>query len=57
MKGKLFPKINQKQASRQHLEAFMLMATQPDMLKMLESENIIDGVAEKSQLLQRLLIE
>ena len=39
--------------SQQHLEAFMLMATQPDVLKMLNC----DGAAERSDLLQKLLIE
>lgn len=43
--------------SQQHLEAFMLMATQPDVLKMLNCEKVIDGVAERSDLLQKLLIE
>lgn len=43
--------------SQQHLKAFMLMATQPDVLKMLDGDKIIDGVAEKSELLQKLLIE
>ena len=42
--------------SQQHLEAFMLMATQTDVLQMLDSEKIIDGVAEKSELLQKLLM-
>lgn len=63
MREKLFdPEIHQKQAqglslSQQHLEAFMLMATQPDVLKMLDCDKIIDGIAEKSKLLQKLLIE
>ena len=35
----------------------MLMATQPDVLKMLDGDKFIDGVAEKSELLQKLLIE
>ncbi|XP_034051779.1 uncharacterized protein LOC117532559 [Gymnodraco acuticeps] len=43
--------------SQQNLESFMLMATQPDVLKMLDSDQIIDGVAEKSELLQKLLIQ
>lgn len=43
--------------SQQHLEAFMLMATQQDVLKMLDSEDIIDGVAEKSELLQKSLLQ
>ncbi|XP_060781697.1 uncharacterized protein LOC132889330 isoform X2 [Neoarius graeffei] len=43
--------------SQQHLEALMLMATQQDVLKMLDSEDIIDGVAEKSVLLQKLLLQ
>jgi hypothetical protein len=34
----------------------MLMATQTDVLQMLDSEKIIDGVAEKSELLQKLLM-
>ena len=60
---KLFnTKIHQGQAqehslSQQHLEAFMLMATQQDVLKMLDSDDIIDGVAEKSELLQKLLLQ
>jgi len=37
--------------SQQRLEAFMLMATQTDVLQMLDSEKIIDSVAEKSELL------
>lgn len=43
--------------SQQHLEAYMLMATQPDVLKMLDCDQIIDGIAEKSDLLKKLLIE
>ena len=34
----------------------MLMSTQTDVLRMLDSEKIIDGVAEKSELLQKLLM-
>lgn len=43
--------------SQQQLEAFMLMATQQNVLKMLNSDKIIDGVAEKCELLQKLLIQ
>ena len=42
--------------SQQHLEAFMLMSTQTDVSWILDSEKIIDGVAEKSELLQKLLM-
>lgn len=34
---------------------FMLMAAQTDVLQMLDSEKIIYGVAEKNELLQKLL--
>lgn len=35
----------------------MLLATQPDVLRMLDTDAIIDGVAEKSELLRKLLLE
>jgi len=42
--------------SQEHLEAFMLMATERDILFSLESDVIIDKVAEKSELFSRLLL-
>ena len=43
--------------SQQHLEAFMLMATdRHDHIMALGSDWVIDGIAERSELLQKLLI-
>ncbi|RXN24547.1 hypothetical protein ROHU_022155 [Labeo rohita] len=42
--------------SQEHLEAFMLMATERDMLFSLDSDVIIDTVAEKSELFTKLLL-
>lgn len=41
--------------SNDHLEAFMLMATEKEILMALDTDVVIDKVAEKSELLQRLL--
>lgn len=58
MQAKLFyAEIYQKAAhSQQHVKAFMLMGTKTDVLQMLNSETIIDSVAEKSKVLQELLM-
>lgn len=42
--------------SQEHLEAFMLMSTEKDILCSLDSEVIIDKVAEKSELFSKLLL-
>lgn len=42
--------------SQDHLEAFMLMATERDILLNLDAERIIDKVAEKSELLRKVLL-
>lgn len=42
--------------AQDHLEAFMLMATEKDILMGLDNDGIIDKVAEKSGLMRRLLI-
>lgn len=42
--------------SQQQLEAFTLMATERDVLMALDSDLVIDGIAERSELLQKLLI-
>ncbi|KAI2665801.1 Zinc finger MYM-type protein 1 [Labeo rohita] len=42
--------------SQEHLEAFMLMATERDILFSLDSDVIIDKVAEKSELFTKLLL-
>ncbi|KAJ8346852.1 hypothetical protein SKAU_G00282530 [Synaphobranchus kaupii] len=43
--------------SQQHLEAFMLMATEREVLMALDSDLVIDAVAERSELLRKLLIQ
>lgn len=40
----------------EHLEAFMLMATEKEILMRLDSDDVIDRVAEKSKLLRNLLL-
>ena len=42
--------------SANKLEAFMLMATEKDILMSLDTDVIIDRVAEKSDLMKRLLL-
>lgn len=42
--------------SASKLEAFMLMATEKDILMSLDTDTVIDRVAEKSELLQKLLL-
>ena len=42
--------------SQKHLEAFMLMATEKDVLMTLDTDAVIDRVAEKSALLTKMLI-
>lgn len=42
--------------SQEHLEAFMLMSTEKDILCSLDSDVIIDKVAEKSELFSKLLL-
>lgn len=42
--------------SQEHLEAFMLMATETDILFSLDSDVIIDKVAEKTELFTKLLL-
>lgn len=42
--------------SQDHLESFMLMATEKDILMILDLDEIIDKTAESSELLQRHLI-
>lgn len=39
--------------SQEHLEAFMLMATEKDILMALDTDMVIDGVAQKSVLLRK----
>ncbi len=41
--------------TQQHLEAFMLMASERDVLMALDSDQIIDGIAERSEQLRKLL--
>ena len=41
--------------SQEHLEAFMLMATEKDILMALDTDVVIDRVAERSELLRKLL--
>lgn len=41
---------------QEHLEAFMLMATEKDILMSLDIDTVIDRVAEKSDLLKKLLL-
>ena len=41
--------------SSDKLEAFMLMATEKDILMALDSDSVIDRLAEKSELLKKLL--
>lgn len=41
---------------QEHLEAFMLMATEKGILMTLDNEKVIDKVAEKSELLKRQLM-
>lgn len=41
---------------QEHLEAFMLMSTEKDILMSLDSDSIIDRVAENSDLLRKLLL-
>ena len=41
--------------SQEHLEAFMLMATEKDILMALDTDVVINRVAEKSELLRKLL--
>lgn len=38
------------------MEAFMLMATEKEILMRLDSDDVIDRVAEKSKLLRNLLL-
>lgn len=40
----------------ENLEAFMLMATEKEILMRLDSDDVIDRVAEKSKLLRNLLL-
>ena len=42
--------------AQEHLEAFMLMATEKGILMSLDNEKVIDRVAEKSELLKRQLM-
>ena len=42
--------------SQEHPEAFMLMSTEKDILPALDTDMVIDRVAEKSKLLQKLLL-
>ena len=42
--------------SASKLEAFMLMATEKDILMGLDTDTVTDRVAEKSELLQKLLL-
>lgn len=42
--------------SQEHLEAFMLMTTEKDVLMSLDNDLVIDGVAEKSNLRKKLLL-
>ena len=42
--------------SANKLEAFMLMATEKDILMSLDTDVIIDRIAEKSELMKRLLL-
>lgn len=41
--------------SQDNLEAFMLMATEKEVLMNLDADDVIDRVAEKSKLLRTLL--
>ena len=41
--------------SQEHLSAFMLMSTERDILMGLNSDEVIDNVAENSDLLRKLL--
>ena len=43
--------------SQEHLQAFMLMATEKDILMALDTDTVIDRVAEKSELLKKLLLQ
>ncbi|KAK0148974.1 hypothetical protein N1851_010581 [Merluccius polli] len=43
-------------SSQEHLEAFMLMATEKDILMSLDSDCVIDRLAENSDLLKKLLL-
>ena len=42
--------------SQEHLETFMLMSTEKDISHSLDADMVIDRVAEKSKLLQKLLL-
>lgn len=42
--------------SQDHLEAFMLMATEKDVLMHLDTDTVINRVAEQTALLTKLLI-
>lgn len=42
--------------TQEHLEAFMLMSTEKDILMSLDSDGVINKVAETSDLLLRLLM-
>ena len=41
--------------SQEHLEGFMLMSTEKEILMALDSDGVIDRIAEKSALLRPLL--
>ena len=51
MKNRLRTSLNQ-----ENLEAFMLMATEKEILMALDKDDIIDKMAESSELLRRLLL-
>jgi hypothetical protein len=51
VKNRLRTSLNQ-----ENLEAFMLMATEKEILMALDKDDIIDKMAESSELLRRLLV-
>ena len=42
--------------TQEHLEAFMLMSVEKNILARLDNNNIIDGVAARSSELRKLLL-
>lgn len=42
--------------TQEHMEAFMLMCTEKEILMALDTDGVIDRVAETSELLRHLLV-